>query len=131
VMEDTLMRDAAAVTGAFASLEALGVGVTLDRFGSGHASIAALRRFPLRELKLDSALLDGTERDHDPLLSALFGVAAALALPVAAVGVETDVQRQRLRALGCIQDPGSHFAKPLQSEASCVMLYGDGGCISW
>ena len=127
VMEDTLMRDAAAVAGAFASLEALGVGVTLDRFGSGHASIAALRRFPLRELKLDSALLDGTERDHDPLLSALFGVAAALALPVAAVGVETDVQRQRLRALGCLQAQGSHFAKPLTAEAAEAMLAGAGG----
>ena len=56
VSEETLLCDASAVAAAFGSLGALGVGVVLDRFGTGHASISALRRFRLRALKLDAAL---------------------------------------------------------------------------
>ena len=56
VTEDTLLRDASAVAAAFGAVSALGVGVVLDRFGSGQGSINALRRFRLRALKLDAPL---------------------------------------------------------------------------
>ena len=48
VSEETLLCDASAVAAAFGAVNALGVGVVLDRFGIGHGSITALRRFRLR-----------------------------------------------------------------------------------
>ncbi|PYQ52208.1 MAG: hypothetical protein DMF78_11710, partial [Acidobacteria bacterium] len=103
VTEDTLLRDPATVGTAFAAVSALGAGVVLDRFGSGQASAAAVRRFRLRGVKLDPALvadLDGEDDlDRDPFLRALLGLATALELPVAAVGVESETQRKRLQAL--------------------------------
>ncbi|HUG51976.1 MAG TPA: EAL domain-containing protein [Vicinamibacteria bacterium] len=127
VTEDTLLRDPAAVAAAFESLAALGVGVVLDRFGSGHASIAALRRFRLGALKLDPGLVAEAEREGDTLLPTLLGVASALSLPVAAVGVETEAQRRRLFALGCVEAQGAHFSKPLEAQAAEAMLARGGG----
>jgi diguanylate cyclase (GGDEF)-like protein/PAS domain S-box-containing protein len=129
VTEDTLLRDPAPVAAAFACVAALGVGVVLDRFGSGHASIAALRRYRLRALKLDPTLVSDSEREDDALLPALLSVASALSLPVAAVGVETDRQRERLHALGCTEAQGSHFSKPLEPEAAEAMLARGAGAL--
>jgi diguanylate cyclase (GGDEF)-like protein/PAS domain S-box-containing protein len=126
VAEDTLLRDPATVGAAFAAVGALGAGVVLDRFGSGHASAAALRRFRLRGVKLDPALAADLDRegdlDRDPFLRALLGLASALDLPVAAVGVETEAQRERLQRLGCAEAQGGLFSKPLDAEGAEAML---------
>ena len=70
-----------------------------DRFGIGHGSVNALRRFRLRGLKLDAGLTSATDRETEALLPALFGLAASLALPVAATGVEL-VERGRFEVVG-------------------------------
>src|SRR6185503_949356 len=127
VSEETLLCDASAVAAAFGSLGALGVGVVLDRFGTGHASISALRRFRLRALKLDAALTSATDGETVAFLPALLGLAAALALPVAATGVETEAERARLQALGCAEAQGGLFSKPLDAEAAeAVLAHGEG-----
>jgi diguanylate cyclase (GGDEF)-like protein/PAS domain S-box-containing protein len=129
VTEDTLLRDASAVSAAFGSVNALGVGVVLDRFGSGHASINALRRFRLRGLKLDPALAGAADRETEALLPALIALASALALPVTATGVENDEQRERLQALGCVEAQGGHFSRPLDADAAEAVLASAGGAL--
>jgi len=127
VSEDTLLCDASAVAAAFGSVGALGVGVVLDRFGIGHASVSALRRFRLRALKLDAGLTSATDRETEAFLPALLGLAAALSLPVAATGVETEAERARLQALGCAEAQGGLFSKPLDAEAAeAILIHGHG-----
>ena len=127
VSEDTLLCDASAVAAAFGSVGALGVGVVLDRFGTGHGSLSALRRFRLRALKLDAGLTSATDRETEAFLPALLGLAAALALPVAATGVETEAELARLRALGCAEAQGGLFSKPLDAQAAEAILIQGGG----
>jgi diguanylate cyclase (GGDEF)-like protein/PAS domain S-box-containing protein len=129
VTEDTLLRDASAVAAAFGAVNALGVGVVLDRFGSGQGSINALRRFRLRSLKLDAPLAAASDRETDALRPALLALASALALPVAATGIETEEERARLSALGCADGQGSFFAKPLDAEAAEAILAGGHGAL--
>jgi len=127
VSEDTLLCDASAVAAAFGSVGALGVGVVLDRFGIGHGSINALRRFRLRGLKLDAGLTSATDRETEAFLPALLGLAAALALPVTATGVETEGERARLQALECAEGQGGLFSKPLDAEAAeAILAHGAG-----
>jgi diguanylate cyclase (GGDEF)-like protein/PAS domain S-box-containing protein len=122
VTEDTLLREASAVAAAFGAVNALGVGVVLDRFGSGQGSINALRRFRLRGVKLDVSLAAAGDRETDALRPALLAVAAALALPVAVAGIETDEERARLKALGCTEGQGAYFGKPLEADAAEAVL---------
>jgi diguanylate cyclase (GGDEF)-like protein/PAS domain S-box-containing protein len=127
VTEGTLLRDASAVAAAFGAVNALGVGVVLDRFGSGQGSINALRRFRLRALKLDAPIAAAGDRETDALRPALLALASALALPVAATGIETEEERARLQALGCTDGQGSYFAKPLDAgEAEAILAAGHG-----
>jgi diguanylate cyclase (GGDEF)-like protein/PAS domain S-box-containing protein len=127
VSEETLLCDASAVAAAFGAVGALGVGVVLDRFGTGHGSISALRRFRLRALKLDAALTSATDRETEAFLPALLGLAASLSLPVSATGVETETERARLSVLGCAEAQGGLFSKPLDAKAAeGILIHGRG-----
>jgi EAL domain-containing protein (putative c-di-GMP-specific phosphodiesterase class I) len=129
VSEDTLLCDASAVAAAFGSVNALGVGVVLDRFGVGYGSINALRRFRLRGLKLDAGLTSATDRETATLLPALLGLATSLALPVTATGVETEAERARLQALGCAEAQGGLFSAPLDAPSVEAILIHAGGAL--
>ncbi|PYQ45425.1 MAG: hypothetical protein DMF77_04180, partial [Acidobacteria bacterium] len=129
VGEDTLLCDASAVAAAFGAVNALGVGVVLDRFGVGYGSINALRRFRLRGLKLDAGLTSATDRETATLLPALLGLAASLALPVTATGVETEAERARLQALGCAEAQGGLFSSPLDAQSAEAILAHGGGAL--
>ncbi len=128
VAENTLLRETSAVAAAFGAVNALGVGVVLDRFGSGQASVNVLRRFRLSGVKLDPALAIAEGREMETLVPALLRLASALALPVAAAGIETDDQRARLHALGCGEGQGPLFSTALEAaEAEAVLAQGGGG----
>jgi EAL domain-containing protein (putative c-di-GMP-specific phosphodiesterase class I) len=91
------------------ALADLGVRIVLDDFGTGYANIAALRRFPLHELKLAgtfvAATSAGASRDPDPVdvevLRTLVQLAHTLGLIVTAEGVETTEQAALVQAVGC------------------------------
>jgi diguanylate cyclase (GGDEF)-like protein/PAS domain S-box-containing protein len=129
VTEDTLLREGPAVGVAFAAIQALGVGVVLDRFGSGQASLAALRRFRLRAVKLDPALVSGADRETEALVPVLIGVASTLGLLVAVAGVETEAQGERVKALGCVEAQGGHFSPALDAAGAEAVLARGGGAL--
>ena len=89
--------DARAVT--IRALKALGIGVSLDDFGSGHASLACVNALPLDSIKIDAASVRD-ERGARAARAAI-AMAHALGLAVVAEGVEDAVELDELRALGC------------------------------
>ena len=127
VAEETLLRDSSTVAAAFSAVNALGVEVVLDRFGSGQASVNVLRRFRLSGVKLDAALATAEGRDAQTLVPALLRLASALSLPVIAAGLETEEQRARLHLLGCAEGQGPLLAKALEPTGAEALLVGGGG----
>ena len=84
----------------------LGVRIVLDDFGTGYSNLAALRRFPLHELKLAGAFVEATSAaGPDPvdvkILATLVGLAHTLDLTVTAEGVETAEQAELVASVGC------------------------------
>ncbi|HST80223.1 MAG TPA: EAL domain-containing protein [Kineosporiaceae bacterium] len=122
ITESVIMHDSD--PGPLASLRVLadsGVRIVMDDFGTGYSNLAALRRFPLHELKLAGTFLKGlgTEREVDAvdlkILATLVDLAHSLGLVVTAEGVETPAQDERVRTIGCDIGQGWYYgsAAPL------------------
>jgi EAL domain-containing protein (putative c-di-GMP-specific phosphodiesterase class I) len=92
------------------------VRIALDDFGTGYSSLSYLQRFPFDKIKIDRCFVnDIAEPDgSSSIVQAVVNIAAARHMTTTAEGVETQVQRELLRALGCSEMQGYLFsaAKP-------------------
>jgi EAL domain-containing protein (putative c-di-GMP-specific phosphodiesterase class I) len=92
------------------------VRIALDDFGTGYSSLSYLKRFPFDKIKIDRTFInDITEIDGSAaIVQAVVNIATAGTMTTTAEGVETNEQRERLRALGCTEMQGYLFsaAKP-------------------
>ncbi|WGF87149.1 EAL domain-containing protein [Marinivivus vitaminiproducens] len=119
ITEGMLMRDAEAAKLVLQKLDATGVTITLDDFGKGYSSLAYLRRFPLRRLKIDQAFVRDVAADPDAaaITRTIVQLGHSLRLTVLGEGVETDAQRRQLRNQGCDCIQGHLIAVPMPAEA--------------
>ncbi|WP_156725126.1 putative bifunctional diguanylate cyclase/phosphodiesterase [Streptomyces apocyni] len=98
-------------------LAEMGVNIALDDFGTGYSNLANLRRLPVSELKLDRSFTQGMQ--HYPadqvdlkIVEGIVSLAHSLNLSVTVEGVETAVQADQLRRLGCDTAQGWYYARP-------------------
>ena len=95
-----------------------GVQLALDDFGTGYSSLAALRSFPVHQLKLDQQFVRDLDSDDraDDVLHAIAALAAALGMDVVAEGVEEARTAQRLRDAGIRLGQGLLWSPALAPE---------------
>ncbi len=101
------------------ALHAVGVGLSIDDFGTGHSSLAYLQRLPVNELKIDRSFVDGVDGDarRQSLLRAIVDMGHSLGLEVTAEGVETAAEMAVLQQAGCDLVQGYRVAKPMATAA--------------
>lgn len=128
VTESVIMQDAARALSMMLSLRTLGVRLSIDDFGSGYSSLAALKTFPFDRLKMDRSLVEALPADKTAvaIASAVISLAQTLKLSVLAEGVETDAQLEFLRHARCEEAQGYRFSKPVAPEEIVVMLLARG-----
>ena len=124
ITESVLMDDAEAARRMLVTLKDVGVYLAIDDFGTGYSSLAYLRRFPVDALKVDKSFVDGLGREAEDsaIVRAVVNLAQTLGLDTVAEGVETEVQRQELVALGCTYAQGFLWSPALPAEELDVML---------
>jgi diguanylate cyclase (GGDEF)-like protein len=127
--ETALMNDLDSVPRNLEDLRGLGVQVAVDDFGTGHASLAYLRRFRVDELKIDRSFIeDVTRSPHDlALVRAVIDLAGALRLRTVAEGIGRADQLATLRDLGCGFGQGFLLARPLDPDVVVPYLSGGDG----
>ncbi len=128
IVESSVFDDFEAVVGVMQDVVALGVTFSLDDFGTGHSSLAYLRRLPVATLKIDRSFVAGM-LDHPrdaALCSGIIAIARDLGLITVAEGVETVAQCEVLRSYLCDQLQGYHFAKPMSPGAATKYLQRGG-----
>ena len=103
ITESALLVDEEDVVARLGRLRDSGIGIAVDDFGTGYASLAYLTRLPLDILKIDRGLIAnivGGERDRI-VVKALIRLARELGLKVLIEGVESTAQLVLLSDWGC------------------------------
>ncbi|MFK4490854.1 EAL domain-containing protein [Bradyrhizobium sp. USDA 336] len=129
ITEAVLIRDDEAALSILHQLRSIGVRIALDDFGTGYSSLSYLKRFPFDKIKIDRCfVVDIAEATGSPVIvQAVVNIAAASSMTTVAEGVETEAQRDMLRALGCTQMQGYLFSAPKPaSEVRKLFGAGDG-----
>jgi EAL domain-containing protein (putative c-di-GMP-specific phosphodiesterase class I) len=125
ITEAVLIRDDDAALAILHQLRAIGVRIALDDFGTGYSSLSYLKRFPFDKIKIDRCFISDLAEPEGSsgIVQAVVNIAAARHMTTTAEGVETEAQRQMLRALGCSEMQGYLFsaAKP---SAEVKRLFG-------
>jgi diguanylate cyclase (GGDEF)-like protein len=124
VTESAAMADPHRAVAVLAALRATGVGVSVDDFGTGNASIEYLAKLPASEIKIDRSFI--TDILEDPRAEAIvrstIDLARNLGLSVVAEGIETAAVLDHLTALGCDTGQGYFIARPQPAEQLTLML---------
>lgn len=116
--EIVLKEEHSRILGTLEKLAALGVRLAIDDFGRGLSSIPRLKRYPLRAIKLDPALVRdvGVREEAEAVVEAMTSMAGILGLEVFARGVEGEAQQAFLCALDCHLQQGPLFGRPMGAE---------------
>jgi predicted signal transduction protein with EAL and GGDEF domain len=105
---------------ALRALRARGVGLAFDDFGTGHASLSCVRRYPLTRIKIDRSFVQNIDSnssaEETAVASSIIAMAHNLGLSVTAEGVETAPQAAFLQSKGCHEAQGYFYSRPLPQE---------------
>ncbi|WP_291865729.1 EAL domain-containing protein [Bradyrhizobium sp.] len=117
--EDILLLDEQRVLDTFLRIQALGVRVVFDDFGTGYASLSYLKKFPLDGLKIDRSFVLGLRGDSDDaaIVSSTVGLSKKLGLSVIAEGIENRATVDVLVSMGCEEGQGYFFGRPMPAQA--------------
>ncbi len=128
ITESVLMEQIQSSGQVLAALRSQGVRLLLDDFGTGFSSLSYLRELPVDTIKIDKSFVRGLEptgRDA-AIVEALIRMAHAVSMSAVAEGVETEVEREVLRGLGCDRVQGYLWSRPVPASQLASMLRGQG-----
>lgn len=126
--ETAAMQDVERSRAMLGELQALGVGVAIDDFGSGYSNMSYLRTLPFSKLKIDREFV--TEVDRRPasraICKAVIELAGGLGMSVLAEGVERIEEVNTLLGLGCATFQGFYFSRPVDPDVLATLVTDSG-----
>jgi EAL domain-containing protein (putative c-di-GMP-specific phosphodiesterase class I)/CHASE2 domain-containing sensor protein len=118
VTESAAMADPEAAAVALLGWRKLGVGVSIDDYGTGQSSLSYLQKMPATELKIDRSFIAAMAAGHRDriLVRSTIAMAHELGLAVVAEGVEDEICLELLREMGCDQAQGYGISRPVAAD---------------
>ncbi|QOR39209.1 EAL domain-containing protein [Billgrantia diversa] len=119
IAERTLMEKPHQAAIVLKRLRRLGGEVAINDFGTGYASFGYLQELPISMVKIDRRFvqrLDSGQRGSAAIVAAVAGLAREMELRLAAVGVETESQREALARHGVELIQGYLTGQPLPAD---------------
>lgn len=99
-------------------LRNMGVMIALDDFGTGYSSLGYLKEFHVDNIKLDRSFIKDvvTSKSDQRIVEGIVALVKNLGLQVVGEGVETDLQLQYLKSIGCDRVQGFLLGRPQRLE---------------
>jgi diguanylate cyclase (GGDEF)-like protein/PAS domain S-box-containing protein len=128
ITESAMLADNETTVRNLVELRALGVRIALDDFGTGYSSLSHLDRLQVDIVKIDKSFVQtlGSGDGSRGLAAAMVQLAHTLGYETIGEGVESPLQQQALRALGCRFAQGYHLGRPLNVECTDLLLKAQG-----
>jgi EAL domain-containing protein (putative c-di-GMP-specific phosphodiesterase class I) len=122
--ESVLLRRDERMVSDLIELKAIGVKLAIDDFGTGYSSLSYLRELPIDVLKIDKSFVDGiaVSEQRRALAEGIVHIARTLQLEVVAEGIESEVQRDLLIAMGCQFGQGYLLAMPMAAQQAETLV---------
>lgn len=129
ITETAVMSDPARAIRVLEALNAVGVVLSIDDFGTGQSSLAYLKQLPVREVKIDQSFIQNLAQGGDDAVIVLSTIELAhqLGLTVVAEGVEDARTLEFLGLWGCDAAQGFLMSRPLTSEQLGMWLRSRAG----
>ena len=115
ITESAMMFDPDRTINTLEQLAAMGHTLSVDDFGTGFSSLAYLKKFPVRHLKIDKSFvmeMDNDANDH-VIVQSTIDLAHGIGLSAIAEGVESDATLKELTLMGCDTAQGYFISRPL------------------
>lgn len=124
ITEAILMEHTEATLVTLNQLRELGVRIAMDDFGTGYSSLSYLQKFPFDKIKIDESFINALsdKEESKAVVRAVTGMADSFRMITTAEGVETEAQREIVKALGCTEMQGHLFAKACSAKDMAEML---------
>jgi diguanylate cyclase (GGDEF)-like protein len=116
VTETLFASDHRQIIPTLVALRAMGIGISLDDFGTGFSSLSYLRSLPIDTLKIDKSFVADVQNESGPIIKAIRSLADAFDIDVIAEGVETAEAAATLLSMGVNFLQGFLFAHPLPQD---------------
>jgi len=133
ITESAAMSEVEQTAGALDALQALGVNIAIDDFGTAYSSLNYLKRLPVQALKIDRSFVaelnESATAQDTAVIRAIIGLGQSYDLTVVAEGVETEFQRASLQRMGCRYGQGYLFARPVPAAEIRAWLSGPGSTV--
>jgi diguanylate cyclase (GGDEF)-like protein len=118
ITEASSMTDSDIAIKNLVGLSMMGVNISIDDFGTGHASMIFVQKLPVREIKIDrefvyNMLNNGRDKK---IVQSLIHLAHDIGCNVVAEGVENYLAMEKLKEMGCDLAQGFSIAQPMQSD---------------
>jgi diguanylate cyclase (GGDEF)-like protein len=124
VTESAAVIDRGRAVAGLEVLRASGVGVSIDDFGTGNASIEYLATLPASEIKIDRSFITDIleDRRSEAIVRSTIELARNLELTVVAEGIESEAVMDHLATLGCEVGQGFFISRPLPADELARLL---------
>ncbi|WP_115720480.1 sensor domain-containing phosphodiesterase [Gallaecimonas mangrovi] len=124
VRENVLVQSATIIDKVLEELSQIGVGLVLDHFGAGSATLSVLMQHHFQALKMSPHFLKQIS-EHErgkSLLQTVIAMSRYLKVPLIAHGIEDDSQLDMVQSLGCSYGQGELLCSPLATSQAALML---------
>lgn len=124
ITESSVMENPDETVRIMSILNEMGITFSIDDFGIGYSSLSYLKRFKIKNLKIDKSFIKDliVDVNNTEITKAIVAMAHNLNLQVIAEGVETLEQMEFLKTLHCDLLQGYLFSRPVPADEFIILL---------
>jgi len=118
IMEETLTQNIDYLIHTLDQIRKMDIGIELDDYGTGYASLKYLALLPITTIKVDKSYVTGLEKEtkRQALFQAIVDMSHALDIEVIVEGVETVFEDNIIKKFGWITVQGYFYSRPLKFD---------------